>query len=134
MILFAIDDGGEVGLTLGDIDILGKADGLDEGRRLGILLGVTDGNDVGSGLGRRLGNWLGFRDGVKLGLDDGQELGLKLGSDDATTDGCELGTNDGVELGESSHSLMFFLCRIWVGKVAASDGSWLSKRPVVFPP
>ena len=47
MILFAIDDGGEVGLTLGAIDILGKADGLDEGRRLGIKLGSPDGMEDG---------------------------------------------------------------------------------------
>jgi hypothetical protein len=84
VILLAIDDGCTVGMTLGAIEILGRADGVDEGRRLGALLGVNDGFDVGCRLGNRLGARLGIRDGVKVGSKDGQELGFKLGGADGT--------------------------------------------------
>lgn len=65
--------------------LLGEADGDNDGKELGWVVGpavgMVDGND----------------DGVKLGLT----LGLTLGDSDGTNEGNELGLLDGLTLGDS---------------------------------
>ena len=85
-----------------------------------MILGLTDGNELGPDDGSVDGTVLGITDGNELGVDDGSVLGLSLGK----VDGKELGGNDGVVEGSVLGADDGSLLGILLGR-ADSDGAVL---------
>ena len=86
------------GLDTGD-ELIGAADGLsdgnDVGRGVGFALGLPDGLTEGDNVGRRVGLALGLPDG----LADGEALGDEEGNSDGAADGFPEGLVEGEAVG-----------------------------------
>eukprot|EP00977_Amphora_coffeiformis_P024324 scaffold15537_cov170-Amphora_coffeaeformis.AAC.1 len=106
----------ETGLSLecpllpdGENDLLGVADGTDDGVELGVDDGVLEGEALGLSDGAAEGNAEGVLEGEALGLVDGaadgdvegESLGLADGTAEGELEGAPIGLSDGADEGNA---------------------------------